>query len=109
MRDDTRLSDEDLEIAIANHGKIRAEEMMSVMANRHPYYKAITSELGKILLSQHIKLMKEVYEKVFNGDEDPKLLMKATVLKELFDIWSKIITSQDELINKLKGDFQNGR
>jgi hypothetical protein len=53
--------------------------------------------------------MKEVYEKIFSGDEDPKLIIKANVLNELFGIWSKIISSQDELINKLKGDFQNGR
>jgi hypothetical protein len=75
------------------------------MADRHPYYKAITSELGKILLSQHIKLTKEVYEKIFEGDKDPELIVKVKVLDEIFGIWAKIISAQDELINKLKGDF----
>jgi hypothetical protein len=106
---DTSISDEDLKIAIANHGELLTTSMLNVMASRHPYYKAITSELGKILLSQHIKLMKDVYEKIFSGDEDPKLIIKANVLNELFGIWSKIISSQNELINKIKGDFQNGR
>ena len=106
---DTSISDEELIIAKENYGEMVATLMLKVMADRHPYYKAITSELGNILLSQHIKLMKEVYEKIFSGDEDPKLIIKANVLNELFGIWSKIISSQDELINKLKGDFQNGR
>jgi hypothetical protein len=106
---DTTISDEDLKVAIANHGEMLTTLMLKTMANRHPHYKAITSELGNILLSQHIKLMKEVYEKIFSGDEDPKLIVRANVLNELFGIWSKIISSQDELINKLKGDFQNGR
>jgi len=102
---DTRLSDEDLNIAIANHGEARTHMMLKVMADRHPYYKAITSELGKILLSQHIKLTKEVYEKIFEGDKDPELIVKVKVLDEIFGIWAKIISAQDELINKLKGDF----
>ena len=106
---DTSISDEDLKIAIENHGEMRTNMMLKVMADRHPYYKAITSELGQILLSQHIKLMKEVYEKIFSGDKNPDLIIKAVVLEELFGIWAKIISAQNELINKIKGDFQNGR
>ena len=102
---DTTISDEDLQIAIANHGETRTSAMLKVMADRHPYYKAITSELGKILLSQHLQQMKDVYSKIFNGDKNPDLIIKATVLEELFGTWAKIISAQAELINKLKGDY----
>ena len=99
------ISDEDLEIAIINHGEIRTKEMLKVLADRQPYFAVITSELGQILLTKHIAELKEVYNKIFNGDTSNELVLYAKALENVLSFWCKVISSQDELTKKIKGDY----
>lgn len=103
---DTRLSDEDIKISIEKRGKLLTRKILEVLSNRHPHYKAITSETGKILLSQHIELLQKAYSELIenNGDVRPEIRIRIEVLNDLFNIWAKIIESQEKLLNELKGE-----
>ena len=97
------ITDDDLRGAIANHGKIRTQEMLEILVNREPYYSAIKSELGQLLLKKHLDEMKEVHTKIFKGDNSDETIMYAKALDKIFDFWAKVITKQDELLKTIKG------
>ena len=99
------FSDDDLKVAIINHGEIRAKKMLEVIVSRQPYYSVIKSELGQLLLKKHIDELKEVYGKIFEGDKDPELFLYVKALERVLDFWMKIISSQNELTRKLKGEM----
>jgi len=99
------ISDDDLKVAIINHGEVRTQKMLEVLVNRQPYYSVIKSELGQLLLKKHIDELKEVYDKIFEGDKDPELFLYVKALERVLDFWLKIISTQNELTKKIKGEL----
>ena len=100
-----RLTDEEIKFSIEKRGQLLTTKILEVLASRHPYYKAITSETGKLVLSQHIELLQKAYSELIEGKGDVvEIRVRIEVLNDIFSIWAKIIESQEKLITTLKGE-----
>ncbi len=92
--------------AVINHLQTHGRKgtlTLSLLGRNQPAYEAITSPVGQVILSKVMAKMEIILEKITNLAETETERIEYKVLKDCFDDWAKIISTQQNAANKIKG------
>lgn len=104
-----QLSREDiLQLYVKKHGKNQAGNVINWLAKTEPFIEAITSEVGRQIMSAHVDRASRCfneYHTLLEKEEDfSKMSVKTVMARAEYNVCLKIIKDVQAIINKYHKD-----